>query len=105
MLAGYWWGGEVVKLKGLGYVMGCIVVSILVFAEYYLIIMIIRMVLHHFFKFEFPDSLDKFFAFWLPLALTGLWLLSIDFKCTGGSSGEAIESLEWDGRSSGPYSN
>jgi hypothetical protein len=67
--------------------------------------MIVRMVLHHFFKFEFSDSLDKFFGFWLPLALTGLWLLSHDFKCTGGSSGEAIESIEWDGRTSGPVSN
>lgn len=85
--------------------MGCLAVGILVFAESYLIIMIVRMFLHHFFNVEFPCSLDKFFGFWLPLVLTGLWLLSNDFKCTGGSSGEAIESLEWDGRSSGPHSN
>jgi hypothetical protein len=85
--------------------MGCLAVSVLVFAEVYLIIIVIRMALNHFFNVEFPDSLDKFFSFLLPLALTGVWLLSNDFKCTGGASGGAVESLEWDGRSSGPHSN
>jgi len=85
--------------------MGCLAVGVLVFAEVYLIIMVVRMALNHFFNVEFPASFDKFLGFWLPLILTGLWLLSNDFQCTGGSSGGAIESFEWDGRSSAPHSN
>jgi hypothetical protein len=85
--------------------MDCVGVGIIVFAGFYWGILFFSMVLNHFFNVEIPGGLDKFFGFWLPLVLTGLWLLSNDFKCTGGSSGEAIESLEWDGKSSGPHSN